>query len=95
MTNPDRVILFKKALDAFVEVEQSKPDYPPYVSIHNQLLYLIAIAEGTRKDKEKLEKINLGVLTMREVETGHEKVADLLYEAAGQADVMTTEALIE
>jgi hypothetical protein len=68
MNNQERLVLFRNALKGISELEISYPDYPPFVSIRNQLQYLIDIINDPKKSSEALFKIDLGLITAREVE---------------------------
>jgi hypothetical protein len=91
MTNPERMTLFQSALVAIHNLEKAEPGYPPFVSIHNQILYLMALVSGQSVDRKNLAKINLGYIAMREVETQNEDVANLLYRVSAEVDQIRRE----
>lgn len=88
MTNAERLALFQKALVAVERLESEYPSYPPFVSIHNQLLYLVRLVSGQAGGGAELAKINLGYIAMREVEPRDEAAATLLYSVAAEVDLM-------
>lgn len=91
MTNAERLLLFQKAVQAIETLEAAYPSYPPFISIHNQLLYLIAVVSGQAVDVTGLAQINLGYITMREVESRDEGVATVLYSVSAEVDRMKKE----
>jgi hypothetical protein len=66
-------------------LKREVPNFPPFISIHNQLLFLYGQAAGQPRDAASLATINLGVLAVREVETGNPEAAELFYLAADEA----------
>jgi hypothetical protein len=78
MENNDQVKLFKQALEGIEKLEIKYPGYPPFVSIHNQLQYLIDMVND-KNDGSQISKINMGLLIAREVETRDEALAEVLY----------------
>ena len=91
MTNVERVHLFEQGILAIEKLEREVPRFPPYISIHNQLLFLYGQAAGQPKDRQGLAAINLGMLAVREVETGNPEAAELFYQAAAEAKKMLQE----
>lgn len=92
MTNPDRIRLFQQAVLAIEKLEREYPSYPPFESIHNQLLFLLDQASGQARDRDGLTRINLGEITVREVEPMDDAAADLFYLVASEANKMLKEA---
>jgi hypothetical protein len=92
MTNQERILLFQKAVLAIEKLEREYPSYPPFISIHNQLLFLLDQASGKPVDREGLAHINLGYITMREVEARDEAAAELFYLVSAEAKNMIREA---
>jgi hypothetical protein len=92
MTNADRIRLFQQAVLAIEKLEREYPSYPPFESIHNQLLFLLDQASGQARDRDGLTRINLGEITVREVEPMDDAVADLFYVVASEANKMLNEA---
>jgi hypothetical protein len=88
MTNAERLALFQKALVAVERLEAEYPSYPPFISIHNQLLYLIQVVSSPMGKPAELSQINLGYIAMREVESRDESTANLLYSVAAEVDQM-------
>lgn len=88
MTNQERAALFQQGIAAICRLEQIYPDYPPFVSIHNQLQFLAEQCGLPVLDRDRLAQINLGYITMREVETRDESIADLLYRCSAEAKAM-------
>jgi Tsi6 len=84
MDTSEQLVLFKRALEKIKELELKEPQFPPFTSIHNQLVYLIDLVSG-HADPKKLSEINLGYITMRELEPRDEKAADILYSASAEA----------
>jgi hypothetical protein len=91
MTNPERMTLFQSALIAIHNMQKAEPGYPPFVSIHNQILYLMALVSGQPVDHQNLAKINLGYIAMREVETQNEDAANLFYRVSAEVDQLRKE----
>ena len=94
MTQNERLQLFQRSLEGVYRLEVRNPGYPPLESIHNQLLYLIALESGQAVNPENLKKINIGVLTAREVERRSDETANLLYLVATEVDAMMVERRI-
>jgi hypothetical protein len=92
MTNEDRVRLFQLAVLAIEKLEREYPSYPPFESIHNQLLFLLNQASGQPADRDGLIRINLGVITVREVEPVDDSAAGLFYLVSAAAKEMLREA---
>lgn len=92
MTNADRIRLFEQAILAIEKLERKYPSYPPFESIHNQLLFLHDLASGRTKDRDGLTRINLGEITVREVEPMDDAAADLFYSVAAEARKMLQES---
>jgi hypothetical protein len=92
MTTEERVNLFQKAILAIEKLEREYRSYPPFESIHNQLLFLLDQASGQAVNREGLARINLGYITMREVEPKDGAAADLLYLVSAEAKKMLSDA---
>ena len=92
MTNAERVRLFQQAVLAIEKLERGYPSYPPFESIHNQLLFLLNQASGSSADRDGLARINLGVITVREVESVDDSAAELFYLVSAEAGQMLREA---
>jgi hypothetical protein len=92
MTNEERIRLFQQAILAIEKLEREYPSYPPFVSIHNQLLFLLDQASGQARDREGLARINVGYITMREVEARDDASADLFYLVSAEVKEMIREA---
>ncbi len=92
MTNADRISLFQQAVLAIEKLEREYPSYPPFESIHNQLHFLLDQASGRARDRDGLTRINLGEITVREVEPMDDAAADLFYLVASEANRMLNEA---
>jgi hypothetical protein len=88
MMDQARIDLFQQALLAAVKLERDQPGYPPFISIHNQLLYLLDLETGRSADRTKLDQINIGYITMREVETKNEAIAELFYKVSAEVKRM-------
>ncbi len=88
MTAEERISLFQRAILAIEKLEREYPSYPPFESIHNQLLFLFDQASGHAVNREGLARINLGYITMREVETRDDAAADLFYLVSAEAKNM-------
>jgi len=74
---------------AFIECQKmilKYPDFPPLLSVCNQLQYLIELAEGKRHDSQLLETINLGLIAAREIEAIDVELADLLHKVNAELD---------
>ena len=92
MTKEERVNLFQTGILAIEKLERDYPSYPPFESIHNQLLFLLEQASGSPIDREGLGRINLGYITMREVESRDNDAADLFYLISAEVKKMIREA---
>lgn len=92
MTNANRVRLFQQAVLAIEKLEREYPSYPPFESIRNQLLFLLDQASGQAVDRDGLTRINLGVITVREVEPVDDAASDLFYLVSAEAKEMLREA---
>jgi hypothetical protein len=92
MTNEERISLFQRAILAIEKLEREYPSYPPFMSIHNQLLFLLDQASGSPFNREGLAKINLGYITMREVEARDDAAADLFYLVSAEVKKMLGKA---
>lgn len=84
MTKPERFALLQRAVAAMTTLETKYPGYPPFVSIRNQLLYLMELTSGRNTDYTALDAINLGLIAMREVEPRDEATAELLYSVSSE-----------
>lgn len=62
--------------------------FPPLESIINQLDYLINLEIDKDTDRSKLAKINIGLITAREIEPLDMSLADKLYEVVNEIDKM-------
>jgi hypothetical protein len=91
MTMEERILIFQQALQAMERLESNYPGFPPFLSIQNQLAFLLGQVTGQPKDRDKLESINLGYISMREVEQRDDAAADLLYLASAEAKKMLYE----
>ena len=92
MTTEERVRLFQQAILAIEKLERAYPGYPPFQSIHNQLLFLLDQLSGHGVNREGLARINLGYITMREVEPRDDATADLLCLVSAEVKKMIVEA---
>lgn len=92
MTNEERVRLFQQALLAIEKLECEYPSYPPFESIRNQLLFLLDQASGKAQDCEGLSQINIGYITVREVEPMDDAAADLFYLVSAEVKEMICKA---
>lgn len=88
MTNQERAALFEQGVTAISRLQQIYPDYPPFESIHNQLVFLLEQCSAAVPNRDALAQINLGYITMREVETRDNTIADLLYRCSAEAKAM-------
>jgi len=91
MTNPERLDLLQKTLGRIYEMEKATPGSLPLISIHNQILYLIALISGKPVNKAELGEINLGFIAMREVESQDAEAAGLCYKVAREVTLMKSE----
>jgi len=78
------------ALEKIGELEKKEPNYPPFVSVRNQILFLISYLSG-HEDGKKLAGINLGYIAMREIEPQDEDVANIIYSVSAEVEKMTAE----
>jgi hypothetical protein len=92
MTTEERVSLFQRAILSIEKLERKYPSYPPFESIHNQLLFLLGQASGQSVNRDGLAQINLGYITMREVEARDNAAADLFYLVSAEAKKMFGDA---
>ena len=91
MTAADRLALFQQALRGVEELERVYPGYPPFVSLHNQLLFLIGAVTGQIVDVAPLSQVNIGLIAMREIEPRSDATADLLYSVSAEVEAMKKE----
>lgn len=54
------------------------PDFDIYHSVINQLHYLLSVADGSDKDKSKLDKIIIGHYAVREFEESDHELSSIL-----------------
>jgi hypothetical protein len=92
MTGEERVQLFWQCVAAVDALEVEYPGDPTLQSIRGQLRFLIKQAAGDPRDQDGLDRINIGVLTVRQVEDMNDDVAQLLHRASGEAKRMRSEA---
>jgi len=79
---------------ALAQTENLRSRYPGDTAIQSiiiQLQYLIDLENRKRSDRDRLDDIIIGVLTVREIEPLDERVADLLYEVDEQVELMRNE----
>ncbi len=86
MNNAERIQLFQHATSEVTHLLQENPGFPPFVSIYNQLQFLIQLASGAPVDPAGLMHINIGQLTVREVEQRDDHTANVLYSVSGEVD---------
>jgi hypothetical protein len=79
MTNNERVSLFISAIAAVDKLEKQYPNHPPFLSIHNQLQFLLDQMRGNSIDRARTTTINIGQLTVHEVEPVNDTAANLFY----------------
>lgn len=84
----DRIQLFEQALAAC----QGLPRDTPTLSIIKQVEFLLDCERGQRCDAERLDDIIIGVLAVREVESEHPRIADVLYRVEEQVEAMKQES---
>jgi hypothetical protein len=92
MTAEERIRLFQRTVLAIEKLERENPSYPPFKSIHNQLLFLLDQVSGRARDRDGLTRINLGMITVREVEPMDEAAAVLFHLVSAEAKRMLNEA---
>jgi hypothetical protein len=92
MTSSERIALFEQAIKVIKRLEEKIPSFPPFESIHNQLIFLLEQASGAAPDCSGLARINLGLITVREVEDRDDAAAEIFYEVSGEADKMLADA---
>jgi hypothetical protein len=83
-----RLEIFKTAQAQTNSLRSRYPDDTAVQSIITQLDYLIELEERKRNDRERLNDIILGVLTVREIEPLDESVAETLYKVVEQVEEM-------
>jgi len=91
MTTEERITLFQRAVLAIEKLELEYPSYPPFMSIRSQRLFLLDQASGSPANREKLSRVNLGYVTMREVEARDAAAADLFYLISAEVKEMLRE----
>lgn len=70
--------LFNTALEACERYRVRYPEDPAILQIVPQLQYLVGLAQGTEKDRSRVAKLTIGVLTVREIAPMDEQLALLL-----------------
>jgi predicted nucleotidyltransferase len=83
-----RLDIFKTALAQTNSLRSRHPDDTVIQSIIKQLDYLVELEERKRNDRERLNDIIIGVLTVREIEPLDESVAETLYKVVEQVEEM-------
>lgn len=83
-----RLDIFKTALAQTNSLRSRHPDDTAIQSIIKQLDYLVELEERKRNDRERLNDIIIGVLTVREIEPLDESVAETLYKVVEQVEEM-------
>ena len=84
--------LFAQALSGCQRLLATYPAHPPLQSAVAQLEYLIALESGARSDRHQLRDINIGLLTVRELEVLDPELADTLYAVSEQAELMSRDS---
>lgn len=92
MTNSERVALFISAIQAVDKLEKQYPNHPPFISIHNQLQFLLDQVRGNSIDRARTATINIGQLTVHEVEPVDDAAADLFYLVSAEVKQMLLES---
>jgi hypothetical protein len=90
MVNSARLRVFGAALHEVISLQAQYPNDPSIRSIVAQLQYLIELEEGRRTDRERLNDIVIGILTIREIQQLDSSVADMLYHVEEEVDRMKT-----
>lgn len=85
------IAIFNKALVGLNKLVGEFPSNILVKSIKLQLKYLIDLEEGKEKDRSRLPEINLGLITVREIEGKDDELANILYEVNSIAKAMMTE----
>jgi hypothetical protein len=86
-----RLKILNTAHVAMENLRAAHPHDAAVVSVCKQLDYLLELAEGKREDRERLNDIIIGVLTMREIEPLDQDAAELLYLVVEEVDKMKAE----
>ncbi len=79
--------LFGRALRMVKQAKSRHPDYF-WEGIERQLEYLIALTKGETSDRSRLGDINIGILTVREIEGLDDELASTLHNVSNEADNM-------
>ncbi|MBA4124006.1 MAG: hypothetical protein H0X72_16305 [Acidobacteria bacterium] len=88
--NIERIKLFEKAIAAIQMLSKQYPMIEQFRSVKNQLAYLIDIESGRKTDCERLKDINIGLITVREIEDRNMDIANLMYEVTSEVEKMKT-----
>lgn len=88
--NTERIKLFEKAVSEIQMLIEQYPMIEQFQSVKIQLEYLIDIEEKRRTDYERLEDINIGLITVREIEDRNMDTANLMYEVTSEVEKMKT-----
>lgn len=88
--NAERIILFEKAESEIQMLIEQYPMIEQFQSVKSQLEYLIDIETGKRNDYERLEDVNIGLITVREIEDRNMDIANLMYEVTSEVEKMKT-----
>jgi predicted nucleotidyltransferase len=86
-----RLELFRTALERTEELERRYPDDRAVEQCAIQFRYLIALELGERNDRRNLENVNIGVLAVREIEPLDPSLADMIYKAVEEVELMKNE----
>lgn len=88
--NTERIKLFEKAVSEIQMLIEQYPMIEQFQLVKVQLEYLIDIEEKRRTDYERLEDINIGLITVREIEDRNMDTANLMYEVTSEVEKMKT-----
>jgi hypothetical protein len=81
---PNRLVLFKRALEGCKRVQAEYPSSRAVSSIIEQLEYPIAAESDKSADRSRLIYINIGVPAARNMEDLDGELADLLHVVSGE-----------
>jgi hypothetical protein len=83
-----RLEIFEEALASTKCLREKNPPDAAFQSVFQQLEYLVQLAAGKETDATRLRDINIGLLTVREIEPLDMSVANQLYRVVEEVESM-------
>jgi hypothetical protein len=83
--------VFDRAEAAVAKLERQWPALSYLPSFRQQIAYLRAVERGDEANRSRLDEINIGVITAKDIEDRDADVAASLYDRASVARTMASE----